>query len=76
MDPLVPFSFHVQTTANNNQQLEMHPNTVPSPSQSVPGRRTPLGAVGIGGFFSQGTHPVVSPHQSTDENRPGGSRTK
>lgn len=50
----------------------MHPGPATSPSQSVPGRRTPLGTVGLGGFYAQGppsAHAVVH----TDENRPGGS---
>lgn len=51
----------------------MHPAPATSPSQSVPGRRTPLGAVGIGGFYAQGAHASGSTHKLTDENRPGGS---
>lgn len=48
----------------------IEPSTSP-PSQSVPGRRTPLGTVGIGGFFAQ---PGSSSHLShtSDENQPDG----
>uniref|UniRef100_A0A1I8PKB3 BHLH domain-containing protein n=1 Tax=Stomoxys calcitrans TaxID=35570 RepID=A0A1I8PKB3_STOCA len=31
-----------------------HPGPTASPPQSVPGRRTPLGSVGLGGFYAQG----------------------
>lgn len=38
----------------------------------VPGRRTPLGAVGLGGYYFQGSCPPgVSNHDvQSDENRP------
>lgn len=43
-----------------------------SPPQSVPGRRTPLGAVGLGGFYMQGGQPPPQPQHCypTDENQP------
>ncbi|XP_063359020.1 class E basic helix-loop-helix protein 22 [Cydia fagiglandana] len=42
-----------------------------SPPQSVPGRRTPLGAVGLGGFYMQGGQPPPPQHcYQTDENQP------
>lgn len=42
-----------------------------SPPQSVPGRRTPLGAVGLGGFYMQGGQPPPPQHcYPTDENQP------
>lgn len=42
------------------------------PPQSVPGRRTPLGAVGLGGFYMQGGQPPPPPQHCypTDENQP------
>lgn len=50
-----------------------HPGPPTSPSQSVPGRRTPLGTVGLGGFYAQGHTVASAAHIHTDENRPGGS---
>ncbi|XP_068621554.1 class E basic helix-loop-helix protein 22 [Battus philenor] len=42
-----------------------------SPPQSVPGRRTPLGAVGLGGFYMQGGQPPPPQHcYPADENQP------
>ncbi|KAG7311290.1 hypothetical protein JYU34_002322 [Plutella xylostella] len=41
-----------------------------SPPQSVPGRRTPLGAVGLGGFYMQGGQPPPQHCYPTDENQP------
>lgn len=43
-----------------------------SPPQSVPGRRTPLGAVGLGGFYMQGGQPPPPPQHCypADENQP------
>ncbi|XP_055542136.1 class E basic helix-loop-helix protein 23 isoform X1 [Wyeomyia smithii] len=69
MDPHNPFNFHLGPPANAAHSH--HPEPTPSPPQSVPGRRTPLGTVGLGGFYAQ-------PHASgavslTDENRPSGS---
>lgn len=71
MDP-PQFNFHMMSPS---QQVAI-PVTVPeptsSPPQSVPGRRTPLGAVGLGGFYAQG-HSSTSMHTHTDENRVGGT---
>lgn len=41
----------------------------------IPGRRTPLGAVGLGGFYFQGCSSNVSHGPPSDENNPdpGGS---
>ncbi|CAO1360081.1 unnamed protein product [Diamesa hyperborea] len=59
------FNFHL-----NHAQAMLHPPApTSSPPQSVPGRRTPLGTVGLGGFFAQ---PHASSSQS-DENKPGSS---
>lgn len=43
-----------------------HPGPTASPPQSVPGRRTPLGSVGLGGFYAQGLG-MLPPG---DENKP------
>lgn len=71
MNPHAPFNFHMTTTM---QTISVHPGPASSPSQSVPGRRTPLGTVGLGGFYAQ-AHSSGSSHAShhTDENRPTGS---
>ncbi|XP_061398060.1 class E basic helix-loop-helix protein 22 [Musca vetustissima] len=37
-----------------------HPGPTASPPQSVPGRRTPLGSVGLGGFYAQGLGMIQS----------------
>lgn len=53
-----------------------HPAPTASPPQSVPGRRTPLGSVGLGGFYAQGLGMSQQQQQSltpTDENKPGPS---
>lgn len=52
----------------------MHPGPATSPTQSVPGRRTPLGTVGIGGFYAQSGLIGAASHSHTDENQPSGSR--
>lgn len=58
--------------AHHNHLIEPSASTSP-PSQSVPGRRTPLGTVGIGGFFAQpGSSSHLPPPQS-DENHPEGT---
>lgn len=64
MDPH-HFNFHL----NHTQTLAANqaPPTSASPPQSVPGRRTPLGAVGIGGFYAQ---PHASTSSHSDENKP------
>lgn len=60
----------IPPTAN---MLAVHPGTHPgptsSPPQSVPGRRTPLGSVGIGGFYAQGLG-MLSQSTPGDENKP------
>ncbi|XP_051168735.1 class E basic helix-loop-helix protein 23 [Leptopilina boulardi] len=44
-------------------------------SQSAPGRRTPLGAVGLGGFyFQQQPQPQTSSNSLSDENKPDQER--
>lgn len=72
MDP-PQFNFHMMSPS---QQVALPPVPVPeptsSPPQSVPGRRTPLGTVGLGGFYAQG-HSSTSMHTHTDENRVGGT---
>lgn len=65
------FNFHAM--ASPTQPMSVHPGPASSPSQSVPGRRTPLGTVGLGGFYAQGGHSSAAVHIHTDENRPGGS---
>ncbi|ALC38674.1 Oli [Drosophila busckii] len=55
-----------------------HPAPTASPPQSVPGRRTPLGSVGLGGFYAQGLGMTQQQQQQqqqqpTDENKPGPS---
>ncbi|CAG9799197.1 unnamed protein product [Chironomus riparius] len=64
MDPH-HFNFHL----NHSQTLNHPPPPTSSPPQSVPGRRTPLGTVGIGGFFAQ-PHAASSHQIHTDENKP------
>ncbi|XP_021702298.1 class E basic helix-loop-helix protein 23 [Aedes aegypti] len=69
MDPHNPFGFHLGPPTGSVHGH--HPEPTPSPPQSVPGRRTPLGTVGLGGFYAQ---PHASASASlTDENRPSGS---
>lgn len=66
--PHNPFNLHF----SQNQSGSGHPDPTNSPPQSVPGRRTPLGAVGLGGFYAQGGHSSSSMHlHTTDENRLG-----
>ncbi|XP_058177404.1 class E basic helix-loop-helix protein 23 [Anopheles ziemanni] len=67
--PHNPFNFHLGPPASHSVHGH-HPEQTPSPPQSVPGRRTPLGTVGLGGFYAQ-PHAASSTH--TDENRPSGS---
>ncbi|XP_053664384.1 class E basic helix-loop-helix protein 23 [Anopheles marshallii] len=67
--PHNPFNFHLGPPASHG--VHSHPpEPTPSPPQSVPGRRTPLGTVGLGGFYAQ---PHASSSIHTDENRPSGS---
>ncbi|KAG5679252.1 hypothetical protein PVAND_008832 [Polypedilum vanderplanki] len=72
MDPH-HFNFHLNHTQAMSAMAH-HPPPPPtaSPPQSVPGRRTPLGTVGLGGFYAQ---PHASSSSSThqahsDENKP------
>ncbi|XP_067625989.1 class E basic helix-loop-helix protein 22 [Eurosta solidaginis] len=53
--------------------MSTHPGPTASPPQSVPGRRTPLGAVGIGGFYAQGFATSQQGSMPTDENKPSPS---
>lgn len=59
--PNLPFGFAlpghppIPPTANMmSAHPSAHPGPTASPPQSVPGRRTPLGSVGLGGFYAQG----------------------
>lgn len=58
------------------QSPPVPPAPAVSPSQSVPGRRTPLGTVGIGGFYAQSTMSPSLIQHLTDENLPSGSRER
>lgn len=78
------FSFHLSAVPPPPPPIQHHamqnptipPAPAGSPSQSVPGRRTPLGTVGIGGFYAQSAmSPPLIQHQ-TDENLPSGSRER
>ncbi|KAH8412386.1 hypothetical protein KR009_001645 [Drosophila setifemur] len=60
----------IPPTAN---MLGGHPAPTASPPQSVPGRRTPLGSVGLGGFYAQGMGMGGMSQPPTDENKPGPS---
>lgn len=62
------FNFHLSAPIPSHSQ-SAQPVPATSPTQSVPGRRTPLGTVGIGGFYAQSQH-------QTDENLPSGSRER
>lgn len=77
MNPPGNFNFHLGSSATP-QHLQgnhsMHPGPATSPTQSVPGRRTPLGTVGIGGFYAQSGVMGAPSHSHTDENQPSGSR--
>ncbi|EDW77293.1 uncharacterized protein Dwil_GK18164 [Drosophila willistoni] len=85
MDPSnLPFGFpglpghgHLPIPPTANMLTGGHPGPTASPPQSVPGRRTPLGSVGLGGFYAQGmggiTQQQLQQQQPTDENKPGPS---
>ncbi|KAL5279878.1 BHLHE22 family protein [Megaselia abdita] len=77
MDPSMPFGFPLPGHTSIPQTSQhQHPGSTASPPQSVPGRRTPLGSVGLGGFYAQpGGHSMAST-TTTDENSPAGSREK
>ncbi|XP_019875068.1 oligodendrocyte transcription factor 2 [Aethina tumida] len=48
-----------------------HHSPTSEESQQIPGRRTPLGAVGLGGFYFQGCPPNLAGHgPPSDENNP------
>lgn len=69
MDPVhQQYNFQLAQAAAAGMQHEANS----SPPQSLPGRRTPLGAVGLGGFYGQpgssSHHP--HPHSNSNENRP------
>lgn len=76
------FNFHLPTGHGHAHPASIQPHVMQSPAvppapaasptQSVPGRRTPLGTVGIGGFYAQS---AISP-SITDENLPSGSRER
>lgn len=73
------FNFHLPSVSSPQSSQShisqpSHPVPTTSPSQSVPGRRTPLGTVGIGGFYAQSSS--THAHHHTDENLPGGSSEK
>ncbi|XP_011183513.2 class E basic helix-loop-helix protein 22 isoform X2 [Zeugodacus cucurbitae] len=74
----LPFGFalpghaHMQIPQTPNL-MSGHPGPTSSPPQSVPGRRTPLGAVGIGGFYAQGLGMSQQASMPTDENKPSPS---
>lgn len=52
MNPHQTYNFH--NMGSPPPPMSIHPGPASSPSQSVPGRRTPLGTVGLGGFYAQG----------------------
>lgn len=76
--PNLPFGFalpghaHMQIPPTPNL-MSGHPGPTSSPPQSVPGRRTPLGAVGLGGFYAQGLGMSQQGSLPTDENKPSPS---
>lgn len=64
----VPGASHASVSAPPASYSSEHP-------QSAPGRRTPLGAVGLGGFyFQQQPQPHASSSALSDENRPDQER--
>lgn len=77
MNPPGNFNFHLSSPVAPQHlpgNQTSHPGPGTSPSQSVPGRRTPLGTVGIGGFYAQSGLMATATHSQTDENQPSGSR--
>lgn len=70
MNPHQTYNFH--NMGSPPPPMSIHPGPASSPSQSVPGRRTPLGTVGLGGFYAQGHSGGGTTHVHTDENRPSG----
>ncbi|XP_016975134.1 class E basic helix-loop-helix protein 22 [Drosophila rhopaloa] len=69
--PGLPNHGHMPIPPTANMLGGQHPAPTASPPQSVPGRRTPLGSVGLGGFYAQGMG--MSQQPPTDENKPGPS---
>lgn len=64
----LPGASHANVSAPPAGYSSEHP-------QSAPGRRTPLGAVGLGGFyFQQQPQPHASSSALSDENRPDQER--
>ncbi|XP_074029907.1 basic helix-loop-helix family member olig [Leptinotarsa decemlineata] len=56
--------------ALDQSSFTQFPSNTPEDSQ-IPGRRTPLGAVGLGGFYFQGCQPNIASHgPPSDENNP------
>lgn len=77
MNPPGNFNFHLGSSGvppHLPGNPSIHPGPATSPTQSVPGRRTPLGTVGIGGFYAQSGLMGAASHSHTDENQPSGSR--
>lgn len=76
MNPHSNYNFHLgaSSLSSAHSSAPLHPGPATSPTQSVPGRRTPLGAVGIGGFYAQSS--ISQAHTLTDENQPEGSRER
>lgn len=79
------FSFHLASgpppsiqppPTHSMPNAQIQPAPAISPSQSVPGRRTPLGTVGIGGFYAQSALSPSHVQHQTDENLPSGSRER
>ena len=66
----------IQPHSMANQQIPPAPAVSPTGRQSVPGRRTPLGNVGIGGFYAQSALSPSHIQHQTDENLPSGSRER
>ncbi|XP_053959082.1 class E basic helix-loop-helix protein 22 [Anastrepha ludens] len=76
--PNLPFGFALPGHAHlpippTPNLMSGHPGPTSSPPQSVPGRRTPLGAVGLGGFYAQGLGMSQQGTMPTDENKPSPS---
>lgn len=66
----------IQSHSMQNPQIPPAPAASPTGRQSVPGRRTPLGNVGIGGFYAQSALSPSHIQHQTDENLPSGSRER
>lgn len=66
----------IQPHSMQSPQIPPAPAVSPTGRQSVPGRRTPLGNVGIGGFYAQSALSPSHMQHQTDENLPSGSRER